>query len=193
MERVLDLAGTRRKASYAWAARGVRRALACACGRVLARGHRSRLSRRRCTGAAPAVLAHLWIRVADVAASRRFYETVARQTGFSLRTSVADRAQFQGESGSSFSVVAGTPTENVHLAFMAGDNETVEAFHRAATGAGYRDNGAPGERAVYHAGYYGAFVLDPDSSSALVIQGLASPLRRPQNGRSSEPAVASVR
>ena len=33
---------------------------------------------------------------------------------------------------------------------------------RAAIAAGYRDNGAPGERAVYHPGYYGAFVLDPD-------------------------------
>jgi hypothetical protein len=29
--------------------------------------------------------------------------------------------------------------------------------------AGYRDNGPPGERPVYHPGYYGAFVLDPDS------------------------------
>jgi len=85
---------------------------------------------------------HVWIRVADVAASRRFYESVAPQTGFSLRTSSADRAQFKGESGSSFSVVAGMPTEHVHLAFTAGDNETVEAFHRAATSAGHPDNGA---------------------------------------------------
>jgi len=105
---------------------------------------------------------HVWIRVADVAASRRFYESVAPQTGFSLRTSSADRAQFKEESGSSFSVVAGVPTEHVYLAFTAGDNETVEAFHRAATSAGHPDNGAPGERAAYHAGYYSAFVLDPD-------------------------------
>jgi catechol 2,3-dioxygenase-like lactoylglutathione lyase family enzyme len=112
---------------------------------------------------------HLWIRVADVAASRRFYELVAPQTGFGLRTSVADRAQFQGESGSSFSVVDGTPTENVHIAFTAGDDETVDAFHRAATSAGFRDNGAPGERPVYHAGYYGAFVLDPDGNNVEVV------------------------
>jgi hypothetical protein len=30
--------------------------------------------------------------------------------------------------------------------------------------AGYRDNGPPGERSVYHERYYGAFVLDPDRS-----------------------------
>jgi len=61
------------------------------------------------------------------------------------------------------SYVAGDPpTEHVHIAFGAGTNEAVDAFHRAAIDAGYTDNGAPGERAAYHPGYYGAFVLDPD-------------------------------
>ena len=30
---------------------------------------------------------------------------------------------------------------------------------------GYRDHGPPGERLVYHPGYYGAFVLDPDGNN----------------------------
>ena len=47
-----------------------------------------------------------------------------------------------------------------------GKNGTVEMFHRAALKAGYRDNGAPGERAIYHPGYYGAFVLDPDGNNS---------------------------
>jgi glycosyltransferase involved in cell wall biosynthesis len=34
----------------------------------------------------------------------------------------------------------------------------------AALEAGFRDNGAPGERR-YHPGYYGAFVLDPDGNN----------------------------
>jgi predicted lactoylglutathione lyase len=29
--------------------------------------------------------------------------------------------------------------------------------------------GAPGERAVYHPGYYGAFVLDPDGHNVEVV------------------------
>jgi catechol 2,3-dioxygenase-like lactoylglutathione lyase family enzyme len=29
----------------------------------------------------------------------------------------------------------------------------------------YRDNGAPGERPISHPGYYGAFVLDPDGNN----------------------------
>jgi predicted lactoylglutathione lyase len=38
----------------------------------------------------------------------------------------------------------------------------VDAFHAAGLAAGGRDNGAPGVRAVYHADYYGAFLLDAD-------------------------------
>jgi len=45
----------------------------------------------------------------------------------------------------------------------------VDAFHRAAIEAGFRDNGAPGERPEYHAGYYGAFVLDPDGNNVEAV------------------------
>ena len=37
------------------------------------------------------------------------------------------------------------------------------------TGAGYGDNGGPGERPVYHEGYYGAYVLDPDGNNVEVV------------------------
>ena len=105
---------------------------------------------------------HLWIRVGDLAASTRFYETVAPQTGFRLRHETGDRATFVGEDGS-FTLVSGKPTEGLHVAFPAAENAAVEEFHCVATAAGYADNGIPGERLIYHAGYYGAFVLDPDS------------------------------
>jgi catechol 2,3-dioxygenase-like lactoylglutathione lyase family enzyme len=111
---------------------------------------------------------HLWIRVADVAASKRFYETVAPHTGFRLRHDSPERAGFAG-TGASISIVAGTPTEHVHMAFGATDNATVDEFHRAATEAGYRDNGEAGERPVYHPGYYGAYVLDPDGNNVEVV------------------------
>jgi catechol 2,3-dioxygenase-like lactoylglutathione lyase family enzyme len=65
-------------------------------------------------------------------------------------------------------------TSGLHVAFVAPAREHVEeffvdAFHRAATAAGYRGNGAPGERTVYHDGYYGAFVLDPDGNNVEVV------------------------
>jgi catechol 2,3-dioxygenase-like lactoylglutathione lyase family enzyme len=114
---------------------------------------------------------HLWIRVADVAAAQRFYEVVAPHAGFSFNRVNGDprRAQFVGEGGS-FSVVEdGEPTEHLHMAFPVPANSAVEAFHRAALDAGYRDNGGPGERPEYHQGYYGAFILDPDGNNIELV------------------------
>ena len=112
---------------------------------------------------------HLWIRVRDLDTARRFYETVAPYTGFELGIELEDRVHFRGADASFALVAGGEATENVHLAFPARDNATVEAFHRAATAAGYGDNGPPGERSIYHAGYYGAFVLDPDGNNVEVV------------------------
>src|SRR6059036_3524910 len=44
----------------------------------------------------PGPIDHLWIRVADLEASRRFYETVAPYTGFSLVSEGPDRRTFAG-------------------------------------------------------------------------------------------------
>ncbi len=74
------------------------------------------------------------------------------------------RTQIRG-SGATFSIVEGPPTENLHLAFAAPDQETVDAFHAAGIAAGYASNGAPGERPEYHVGYYGAFLTDPDGQN----------------------------
>ena len=110
---------------------------------------------------------HLWIRVADLAASRRFYATIAPHAGLTLGTDTPERVQFRGE-GSTFSLLPGEPTENLHVAFP-GTKAEVHRFHEAAIAAGYRDNGAPGERPNYHDGYYGAFVLDPDGNNVEVV------------------------
>jgi catechol 2,3-dioxygenase-like lactoylglutathione lyase family enzyme len=116
---------------------------------------------------------HLWIRVADVAAAKRFYETIAPHAGLRLGDDEPDRAQFVFDtdfSGGSFSLVSGAaPTEQVHLAFPAPRAGAVDAFHAAATAAGHRDNGAPGERPEYHPGYHAAFVLDPDGNNVEVV------------------------
>jgi catechol 2,3-dioxygenase-like lactoylglutathione lyase family enzyme len=118
----------------------------------------------------PGFLDHLWIRVVDVGASQRFYELVARHAGFRFRGTAEDphRAQFVG-AGGSFSIVEGEPTAPFHLAFPTGENAKVDAFHAAMVGAGYPDNGAPGERPVYHEGYYGAYVLDPDGHNVELV------------------------
>ncbi len=113
---------------------------------------------------------HLWIRVADVAAAKRFYETIAPHAGLRLNDDTPDRVQFTGTRGTgSFSLVSGTPTENLHMAFPSDDDAAIGRFHDAATSAGYRSNGPPGERPRYHPGYYAAYVLDPDGNNVEVV------------------------
>jgi predicted lactoylglutathione lyase len=53
-----------------------------------------------------------------------------------------------------------------HTAFVAASAAAVDAFHRAAMGAGGKDNGAPGARKGQSTPvYYAAFVLDPDGNN----------------------------
>ena len=105
---------------------------------------------------------HVWLRTRDVAAAKRFYATIAPVVGLELVRDTAELIRFSDGEGS-FTFVAGNePTHNVHLAFGVGDAQTVARFHETATGAGYADNGLPGERPEYHPGYHAAFVLDPD-------------------------------
>ena len=118
----------------------------------------------------PGRVDHLWIRVRDPQASKRFYATIAPHAGIVLAKEEPHRVQFAG-AGYSFSFVADERplTEHVHLAFPAREDAAVRAFHEAALAAGYTDHGGPGERAVYHPGYYGAFVLDPDGHNVEVV------------------------
>jgi catechol 2,3-dioxygenase-like lactoylglutathione lyase family enzyme len=113
---------------------------------------------------------HLWIGVADLDASSRFWETVVPVLG--LGTGSRETLFIvAGNNRRHFALVADgrPPTEHVHLAFPVADDETVAEFHRVATAAGYRDNGGPGERPIYHPGYFSAFVLDPDGNNVEAV------------------------
>lgn len=114
---------------------------------------------------------HVWLGVADVEASRRFYETIAPVLGLKVEDARwPGHVVVAGERRHLMLVADGRPpTENLHLAFPVADDETVAEFHRVGTSAGYRDNGGPGERPQYHPGYVGAFVLDPDGNNVEAV------------------------
>jgi catechol 2,3-dioxygenase-like lactoylglutathione lyase family enzyme len=110
------------------------------------------------------LLDHVHLRVSDLDASKHFYEAVLKAVGRGLTSQgseyfAADELFVSGD---------GPVTGNVHLAFQADDEETVQRFHEAALAAGGRDNGAPGER-EYHPGYYAAYVLDPDGNNVEAV------------------------
>jgi len=119
---------------------------------------------------------HTGVVVSDFAASKAFYSTALSAIGLSLLmefpasvTGSTDVGGFgepdtlaQGLSPE-FWLARGTPGSTpVHVAFRVSSHALVDAFHKAALGAGGRDNGAPGPRPQYHPTYYAAFVLDPD-------------------------------
>jgi catechol 2,3-dioxygenase-like lactoylglutathione lyase family enzyme len=114
-------------------------------------------------------LDHLWLRTKDIVAQKGFYDAVAPVIGLRLAYDTPERVRYTDGAGS-FTFVAGeAATEHVHLAFKTPNRATVDAFHAAALAAGYRDNGAPGERPQYHAGYYAAYVLDPDGHNVEAV------------------------
>ena len=108
---------------------------------------------------------HVHLRVKDLEASKRFYRAVLSAIGLP-NALVEGKGNFYADE--LFVDVAGSYITHVHLAFQAPDRDAVNAFHRAALGAGGRDNGAPGER-PYHPGYYAAFALDPDGNNVEAV------------------------
>jgi catechol 2,3-dioxygenase-like lactoylglutathione lyase family enzyme len=115
------------------------------------------------------MLDHVGIPIADYARSKAFYEKALAPLGYSLvmevpQTGNGERAAGFGANGKPDFWIGseGRLNHAVHIALLAKDRATVDAFYRAALAAGGNDNGAPGLRPHYHANYYGAFVLDPD-------------------------------
>ena len=116
---------------------------------------------------------HVGLRVSDYFRSKRFYETVLAPLGITLQKELTP-AQTGGATHSGFGdggpvdfwIGTDVPVSGpVHIAFAAPDRPAVRAFHASALGIGAQDNGAPGLRPIYHADYYGAFVLDPDGNN----------------------------
>lgn len=110
---------------------------------------------------------HIQMVVKDLPKSRTFYSAVfaaldipmgGEGDGYfwadELFISTADSPGAQGKL-----------TGRQHIAFQARDQAMVDAFYAAGLKAGGIDNGKPGEREHYHAGYYAAFLTDPDGNN----------------------------
>ena len=111
---------------------------------------------------------HVTVRVSDFWKSRSFYSTVLAPLGIALGWQ--DETLRLAEWGDFSIAQDGKPvSQNVHVAFLAASRDEVDAFHRAGLEAGYTDNGQPGERAIYHPGYYGAFLFDPDGNNVEAV------------------------
>ena len=113
---------------------------------------------------------HMGFSVSDYERAKAFYAKALAPLGYSLIMEVTqeqtghDPAAGFGADGKPDLWIGseGGLNRAVHIALLAKDRATVDAFYRAALAAGGKDNGGPGLRPHYHANYYGAFVFDPD-------------------------------
>jgi len=123
---------------------------------------------------------HISSYTTDFPAARTFYEAVLGSLGYAIQVEMVTdwdsdfperRCCAWGPSGNTtFWVIETRETVSPrHIAFSAPNRAAVDDFYKAAIGAGGRDHGAPGVRAVYHADYYGAFVLDSDDNNVEAV------------------------
>ena len=113
---------------------------------------------------------HIGFPVSDYDRAKEFYLRALAPLGYSMVMEVTqeDGAQnpaagFGADGKPDFWIGGeGGLDKPLHVALVAKDRATVDAFYTAALAAGGRDNGPPGIRAHYHPNYYGAFVRDFD-------------------------------
>jgi catechol 2,3-dioxygenase-like lactoylglutathione lyase family enzyme len=118
------------------------------------------------------VIDHVGVEVGDFERSKAFYERALEPLGIRLLMEPAEGSAGFGKDGEHgpkpfFWIAArGRPVvQGAHVAFGVRAPEQVDAFHAAGLAAGGADNGPPDWRPIYHPGYYGAFVLDPDGNN----------------------------
>ena len=110
---------------------------------------------------------HVSIGVRDVARSGKFYDAALMPLGY-RRLSDGDTSLGYSNGSvalwvqKSDSPVPADMASGLHFCFDAPSRKAVAEFHKAALGAGGRDNGPAGLRADYGDNYYAGFVIDPD-------------------------------
>jgi catechol 2,3-dioxygenase-like lactoylglutathione lyase family enzyme len=104
---------------------------------------------------------HVDVHASEYHESVRFYETVLATLGIPRIAQTEEWTSF-----TSLNVVDRTPpTHDLHVCFRAASRDEVDRFHAAGIEAGFRSNGEPGYRDQYGAGYYAAYLLDPDGNN----------------------------
>ena len=112
---------------------------------------------------------HVSIGVRDLNACGRFYEAVLAALGYAKLVVRPATIGF-GKKYPDFwlnerrDMAPVDPDSGTHVCLRASSAEEVQAFHAAAIKGGGISDGAPGLRPEYTAGYYAAFVRDPEGN-----------------------------
>jgi catechol 2,3-dioxygenase-like lactoylglutathione lyase family enzyme len=117
------------------------------------------------------VIDHMGFEVVDLETSTRFYDAVFYALG-GRRMFDSDQAVSYGINSPLvwFTVRGRPPAPGYgHLALAASGKAAVDSAYRAGLGQGGSDDGPPGKRPQYGAGYYSAYLRDPDGLRVEVV------------------------
>ena len=118
-----------------------------------------------------AMLDHLSLQVADLAASAAFYDAALTPLG-GRRVMEFGPTIGYGTDRPEFWIgteATDQPNKEVHVAFSATDRAAVTAFFDAAVGTGAEVLHEPRLWPEYHPDYFGAFVRDPDGNNVEAV------------------------
>jgi catechol 2,3-dioxygenase-like lactoylglutathione lyase family enzyme len=118
------------------------------------------------------VLHHVSVEVSDLERSGAFYDALLSPLGWRRQVEGGPVIGY-GLSDPVFFVSARRPARpgGGHVCFAAKGIPAVKASWEAAVEAGGKDDGAPGHRPQYGAGYFSAYLLDPDGYRVEVAVG----------------------
>ena len=113
---------------------------------------------------------HISISVANTDVSKLFYQQALAPLGIHVVGEDDGWVGFGKDQQGAFWFGPGDAAlQPLHIAFTAGDRETVDRFYAAALAAGGQCHGPPGVRERYHPNYYAAFIVDPDGHNVEAV------------------------
>jgi catechol 2,3-dioxygenase-like lactoylglutathione lyase family enzyme len=127
---------------------------------------------------------HISIAVRDLAAGERFYAAALAPLGLAKLHEWPNVSVGFGKKYPEFWINARNAMDRVagdsgvHICLRAPDTAAVDAFYAAALKAGGVPDGEPGLRPHYSAGYYAAFVRDPDGNRIEAVTFVRDEARR---------------
>ena len=117
-----------------------------------------------------AILDHVSIPVREFSRSAAFYDAVLATIGLKRTKEREGAIGYGAKPGwpplfwilEQRDADAARPGVGLHMSFRVDNRAAVHAFYEAALAHGGKDAGAPRPRPHYTAGFYGAFVFDPE-------------------------------
>jgi catechol 2,3-dioxygenase-like lactoylglutathione lyase family enzyme len=122
------------------------------------------------------MFSHVTVGTNDLPKAGKFYDAIATPLGLKCHLAL-DSARGYGPAKGRPQLWVTMPLDRkpatvgngVTVGLEVNDRPTVDAFYKAAMGAGGKDEGPPGLRTHYHPNYYAAYVRDLDGNKLCVV------------------------